>query len=157
MTPLDDNLRRRQPPPVGLADEDDSSGAQAPRQQLDGAGDSPPDPGGADTGCHSGLLIGDIAGGITMDEFDLAVNAEFLGAAFRLLGEQPAHVDAGAGYAVISRPGAQHLTRTAAEVEHPGTRFQAQRSAESGELIGCDRVMDAVSALADIEDPRDVH
>src|SRR5512139_1677596 len=39
-------FRRRQLPPVRLADEDDPSGAEALRQEFDGAGDSPTDPGG---------------------------------------------------------------------------------------------------------------
>jgi hypothetical protein len=84
-------------------------------------------------------------------------DAEFFGTAFRLLGEQPAHVDAGADDAVIACPGAQHLPRTAAEVEHSGPRFQTQRRAERGELFGCDRVVDAVSTFSDVEDPWDVH
>jgi hypothetical protein len=70
-----------------------------------------------------------------------------------LLGEQLAHIDADADDAVIARPGAQHLPRTAAEVEHSGPRFQTQRRAESGELFGCDRVVDTVSTLSDVEDP----
>ncbi len=47
--------------------------------------------------------------------------------------------------------------RTAAEVEHSGPRFQTQRRAESGELFGCDRVVDAVSAFRDVEYSWDVH
>ena len=74
-----------------------------------------------------------------------------------MLGEQPAHVDAGADDAVIACPDAQHLPRTAAEVEHSGPRFQTQRRAESGELFGCDRVVDAVSTFSDVEYPWDVH
>jgi len=92
-----------------------------------------------------------------MDELDSIGDAEFFSTAFRLLGEQLAHVDAGADDAVIARPGAQHLPRTAAEVEHAGPPFQAQRGAESGELFGRERVMDAVSALADVEDPWNIH
>ena len=88
-----------------------------------------------------------------MDELDLIGDAEFFSTEFRLLGEQLAHVDAGADDAVIACPGAQHLPRTAAEVEHSGPRFQTQRRAESGELFGCDRVVDAVSTLSDVEDP----
>ena len=49
------------------------------------------------------------------------------------------------------------LPRAAAEVEHPGPRFETQRRAESVELLGCDRVVDAVSAFGDIEDSGDVH
>ena len=74
-----------------------------------------------------------------------------------MLGEQLAHVDAGADDSVIACPGAQHLPRTAAEVEHSGPRFQTQRRAESGELFGCERVMDAVSTFGDVEDPWNVH
>ena len=92
-----------------------------------------------------------------MDELDLIGDAEFFSTEFRLLGEQPAHVDAGAGDAVIACPGAQHLPRTAAEVEHSGPRFQTQRRAESGELFGCERVVDAVSTFSDVEDPWNVH
>jgi hypothetical protein len=55
-----------------------------------------------------------------MDELDLIGDAEFFSAEFRLLGEQLAHVDAGADDSVIACPGAQHLPRTAAEVEHSG-------------------------------------
>src|SRR5512136_3153477 len=135
MTSPGNIFRRRQLPPVGLADEDDPSGAQAPRQKLDSAGDSPADPGGADTGCHTDLLVRDIAGSIAMDELDLIGDAELFSTEFRLLGEQLAHVDADADDAVIACPGAQHLPRTAAEVEHSGPRFQAQRRAESSELL----------------------
>ena len=59
--------------------------------------------------------------------------------------------------AVIAGPGAQHLPRTVAEVEHSRPRFQTQRRAESGKLFGCDRVVDAVSTFSDVEYPRDVH
>ena len=84
-------------------------------------------------------------------------DTEFFSAEFRLLGEQLAHVDAGADDSVIACPGAQHLPATAAEVEHSGPRFQTQRRAESGELFGCERVMDAVSTFGDVEDPWNVH
>ena len=92
-----------------------------------------------------------------MDKLDVMSDAEFFGPEFRLLGEQPAHVDADAADAVIAGPGAQHLPRTAAEVEHPGPRFPTQRRAESGELFGCEGVVDAVSTFSDVEDPWDVH
>ena len=91
-----------------------------------------------------------------MDELDLMSDAEFFRTAFRLLGEQPAHVDAGADDSVIACPRAQHLPRTAAEVEHPGARFQTQGRAEGGELFGGERVVDAVRAFGDGEDPWDV-
>jgi len=55
-----------------------------------------------------------------MDESDPVGDAEFFGTAFRLVGEQRTHVDSGADDAVITRPGAQHLPRTASEIEHPG-------------------------------------
>jgi len=103
--------------------------------------------------CHTDLLVRDIAGSIAMNELDSIGNAEFFSTEFRLLGEQLAHVDAGADDSVIACPGAQHLPRTAAEVEHPGSPFQTQRRAESGELFGCERVMDAVSTFGDVEDP----
>ncbi len=77
--------------------------------EFDGAADAPADPRGADTGCHTGLLVRDVAGCITMDERDLIGHAEFCSAEFRLLGEQLAHVDAGADDAVIACPRAQHL------------------------------------------------
>ncbi len=88
---------------------------------------------------------------------DLIGNSEFFSTESRLIGEQLAHVDAGADDAVIARPGAQHLPRTAAEVEHSGAGFQTQRRAKSGKLIGCDRVVDAVSTLSDAEYPWNVH
>src|SRR5512139_413659 len=143
-------------PPVGLADEDDPSGAKALRQKLDSADDSPSDPCSTETGCHTGLVVRDVAGSIAMDELDLICDAQFFSAEFRLLGEQLAHVDAGADDSVIACPGAQHLPRTAAEVEHSGPCFQTQRSAESGELFGCERVMDAVSTFGDVKDPWNV-
>src|SRR5512137_2733094 len=144
-------------PPVGLADQDDSSGAETLRQKLDGADDSPSDPCSTETGCHTGLVLRDVAGSIAMDELDLIGDAEFFRAEFRLLGEQLAHVDAGADDSVIASPGAQHLPRTAAEVEHSGPCFQTQRRAERGEPFGCERVMDAVSTFGDVEDPWNVH
>jgi hypothetical protein len=91
-----------------------------------------------------------------VDELDSIGDIEFFSAEFRLLGEQLALVDAGATDSVIACPGAQHLARTAAEVEHTGPRFQAQRHAESGELFGCERVMDAVGTFRDVEDLWDV-
>src|SRR5512139_3180792 len=91
-----------------------------------------------------------------MDELDLIGDTEFFSAEFRLLGEQLAHVDAGAHDSVIARPGAQHLARTAAEVEHSGPRFQTQRRAERSELFRCERVMDAVSTFGDVEDPGNI-
>ena len=84
-------------------------------------------------------------------------DAEFHSTAFRLLGEQRTHVDAGADDAVIACPGAQHLPGTAAKVEDSGPRFQTQRRAKSGKLFGCDRVVDAVSTFSDVEYPWDVH
>ncbi len=132
-------------------------GAQAPLEEFDGAGDSPADPRGADTGCDVDLLVSGVARGVGVDERDLVGDAELLGAESCLLGEQLAHVDAGADDAVIACPGAQHLPRTAAEVEDAGSRFQTQRGAEGGELLGCDRVVDAVSGLSDGEDAWDVH
>ena len=92
-----------------------------------------------------------------MNELDLMGDAELFSTESRLLGEQLAHVDAGADDAVIARPGAQHLPRTAAEVEHSIPRFQTQRRAESGELFGCYRVVDAVSTFRDVEYSWDVH
>ena len=156
LTPPGHLFRRRQLPPVGLADEDDPAGAQASLQQLDGAVHAPADPGGADTGGHIDLLVSDIAGGIAMDEPDLVGDAEFSSAAVRLLGEQLAQVDACAGDAVIACPGAQHLPGTAAEVEHTGARFQTQGRAERGEFFGGERVVDAVGAFGDGEDSWDV-
>ena len=91
-----------------------------------------------------------------MDELDSIGDSEFLSTAFRLLGEQLAHVDADADDSVIACPGAQHLARTAAEVEHTSPRFQAQRCAESGEIFWCERVMDAVSTFGNGEDTWDV-
>src|SRR5512143_3710503 len=146
-------IRRWQLPPVRLADEDDPSGAEALRQKLDGADNASTDPRGTETGSHTDLLVRYEAGGIAMDERDLTGDTECFSAEFRLLGEQRAHVDAGADDSVIACPGAQHLPRTAAEVEHSGPRFQTQRRAESGELFGCERVMDAVSTFGDVEDP----
>ena len=87
-----------------------------------------------------------------MDEPDLVGNAEFLGPALRLLGEQLAQVDPKAGDTVIARPGAQHLPGTAAEVEHSGACFQTQGRAERGELFGGERVVDAVGTFGDGED-----
>ena len=149
-------FRRRQLPPVGFADEDDPSGAQASLQQLDGAGHAPADPGGSATGSNIDLLVSDVAGSIAMDEGDLIGDAEFSSAAFRLLGEQLAQVDANAGDAVIACPGAQHLPGTAAEVEHAGAHFQTQGRAERGELFRGEGVVDAMGAFGDGEDSRDV-
>lgn len=96
-------------------------------------------------------MVGDVARRIAVDELDPVGDTEFFSPAFRLLGEQLAQVDARADDAVIACPGAQHLARTATEVEHPGPRFQTQRRAERGELFGCERVVDAVSAFGDVE------
>ena len=142
----------RQLPPVGLADEDNSAGAQTALQQFDGANHAPADPGGADTRGHIDPLVSHKAGSIAMDEPDLIGHAEFHGPVLRLLGEQRAQVDACAGDAVIARPGTQHLPGTAAEVEHSGACFQTQGRAERGELFGGERVVDAVGTFGDGED-----
>jgi hypothetical protein len=77
-----------------------------------------------------------------MDELDLMGDPEFFSTEFRLLGEQLAHVDADADDAVIACPGTQHLPEPL-RGQALGPRFQTQRRAESGELFGCDRVVDA--------------
>ena len=156
MAPPGHLFRWRQLPPVGLADEDDPSGAQALLHQFDGAGHAPADPGGADTGGNIDLFVSDKASGIAMEERDLVGHAEFFGPAIRLLGEQLAQVDACAGDTVIACPGAQHLPGTAAEVEHAGARFQTQGRAERGELFRGEGVVDAMGAFGDGEDSRDV-
>jgi len=92
-----------------------------------------------------------------VDELDSIGDAEFYGAESRLFGEPLALVDAGADHTVVARPRAQHLPRTAAGVEHSDPRFQTQRLAESGELLGRDWVVDAVSAFGDVDYPWDVH
>ncbi len=147
MATLGNVFRRRYLQPIGLADEDDPSAAEALRQKFDGADDSPADPRGAETGCHTDLFVGYVAGSVAVDELDSVGDTEFFSAAFRLLGEQLAHVDTGANDSVIACPGAQHLARAAAEVEDTGPRFQAQRRAESSEFFGCERVVDAMSSF----------
>ena len=87
----------------------------------------------AEAGCHTDRFVGDVVGGIDVDELDPIGDAEFFSAWSRLLGERLAHADA--GDPVIACPGAEHLARTAAEVEPPSPRFQTQRCAESGELL----------------------
>ncbi|CAI9086448.1 hypothetical protein MFUM_310010 [Methylacidiphilum fumariolicum SolV] len=156
-TTLGNIFHRRYLPSVGFTDEDDPSGAQAPRQKLDYADRSSFDLRGADAGRHIDLLVGNVAGSIAMDKLDSIGDTELFSTALRLLVEQPAHVDAGADDVVVTRPSAQHFSRTAAEVEHPGLRFQAQRRIENGELLGCDRVVDTVSAFGDVEDPWNIH
>ena len=88
-----------------------------------------------------------------MDELDMISDAEFFSTEFRLLGKQLAHVDAGADDAVVPCPSAQHLPRTAAEVNHSGAQFQTKRRAESGKLFRCERVVDAVFTLSYVEYP----
>ena len=142
--------------PVGFADEDDSVGVEALRQKLDGAGDSAADPCGADTGGHTALVVGDVSGRVAMNEFDFVGDAEFFSAVFCLPAEQLAHVDTDAGDSVIARPGAQHLARTAAEVEYTSPRFKAQHGAERGELFRRERVVNAVGAFGNVEDAWDI-
>lgn len=91
-----------------------------------------------------------------MDEFNPAGDSELFRAELRLFGEQPAQVDAEAADSVIARPGAQHFAGTAAEVEHAGSRRQAQHSAERGQFLLRKRVMDAMSAFGNRENTRDV-
>ena len=76
-TALGNRFGRRQLPPERLADEDDAAGTQALRQQFDGAGDAAGDPGGADAGGDIDLLVGDVAGGIAVDEANFIGDAEF--------------------------------------------------------------------------------
>ena len=63
-------FRWRQLPPVGLTDEDDTSGAKAFGKKLNGSGDPPTDPCGTETGRHADLFLGDVADSISVDEFD---------------------------------------------------------------------------------------
>ena len=83
--------------------------------------------------------------------------AEVFSAEFGLLGEQLALVDTGAADCVIAGPSAQHLARTAAEIEDTCPRFQTQRRAKSGELLGGEGIVDAVSTFGDGKDPWNVH
>ena len=83
--------------------------------------------------------------------------AEFYRADFRLLGEQPAHVDAGADDAVIARPGAQHFARATAQIENRRIGRQSQRGTERSEFFRSERVVDAVSAFGDGENSWDIH
>ena len=143
---------------MGLTDEDDPSGGQAPRQKHDSAGYSSCDPRGADTDGHIDLLVGDVARRIAMDEIDFIGDAEFFSAEFRLFGEQLAHVDAGAEDAVITCPevhstSPEPLPRSSTRA--PSCRRNA--SPRGAELFGCERVMDAVSPFGDVEDPWNVH
>jgi hypothetical protein len=156
-TPLGNFFRRRQLQPIGLADEYNPSGAEALRQKFDGADDSPADPRGAETGCHTDPFGGYVAGSVAVDELDVAGNAEFFSAALRLIGEQLAHVDTSANNSVIACPGAQHLARAAAEVEDAGPLFQAQCLAESSEFVARERVVDAMSTFCNVEDLWNVH
>ena len=105
-TPLGNFFRRRQLQPIGLADEYNPSGAEALRQKFDGAGDSPSDPRGTETGCHTDLFIGYVSGSVAVDELDAVGDIEFFSATFRLLGEQLTHVDTGANDSKITCPSA---------------------------------------------------
>src|SRR5690606_25141480 len=146
----------RQPQPVRLANEDNSSWAEALGQKFNGAGDSPTDPCSADAGSDPGLFVSNIACSVAVDELQLIGDPELFGTQFRLLGEQLAHVDTSAADPVVARPGAQHLARTAAEVQNMGCWFQAQRCAERGELVGRERIVDTVLAFRDAKDPRNI-
>jgi hypothetical protein len=139
-----------------LADEDDPFGAETLCQKPDGAGDSPTDPRGAETGCHTELFVGNVASSVAMDKLNLIGDFEFFSAEFRLLGEQQAHIDTDTGDSVIACPGTQHLAGTAAEVEYTGPWFQAQCRTERGELFRREWVMDAVSTFGNGEDSWDV-
>ena len=59
--------------------------------------------------------------------------------ALGLRGEQGAHVDARADDAVITRPSAKHLARTAAQIQHPRPRRQTQCRTERGVFVGRER------------------
>src|SRR5690606_25526674 len=144
----------RQPQPVRLANEDNSSWAEALGQKFNGAGDSPTDPCSADAGSDPGLFVSNIAGSVAVDELQSIGDPELFGTQFRLVGEQLAHVDTSAANPVVACPSAQHLARTAAEVQNMGCWFQTQRCAESGELVARERIMDTVLAFGDFKNPR---
>jgi hypothetical protein len=61
-----------------------------------------------------------------MDERHPIGDTELRSTTLRLRGEQWAEIDAGADDAMIACPGAEHLPRAAAEIQHPGSRFQTQ-------------------------------
>lgn len=94
---------------------------------------------------------------VAMDEADLSGHAQLHRTALGLRGEQGAHVDARADDAVIARPSAQHLPRTAARIQHPPPRRQTQRRTERGVFVGREWVVNAVGAFGDVEDAGDVH
>jgi len=62
---------------------------------------------------------------------------------------------------VIEPTGALHTERSGYSAEHSSEMRASKtwpfRPAESRELFGCDRVLDAVSTLSDVECPRGVH
>src|SRR5690606_12043812 len=141
---------------IRLANEDNPSRAEALGQKFNGAGDSPTDPCSADAGRDPGLFVCNITGSVIVDELQLLGGPELVGTQFRRLGEQLAHVDASAANPIVACPSAQHLARTAAEVQNMCCWFQTQRCAESGELVGCERIMDTVLAFGDAKNPRNI-
>src|SRR5699024_1103314 len=96
-------------------------------------------PGGADTRGEIDRLAGDVTGGVAVDEVDPVDNPQFGGAGTGPLGEHRADVHSGPGDAVVTRPGAQQLTRTAREVEHARPGPQVQRPAQGGDLVTGER------------------
>jgi hypothetical protein len=91
-----------------------------------------------------------------VDEDDPVSDFQLDGTCSRGADEGAADIDPGAGQPVIARPGAQHLTGPAGQVEHACTGWQLQRMPQRGQLFTAERIMDAVAALSDHEAPRKI-
>ncbi len=84
-----------------------------------------------------------------MDEGDPLADAELRRPSPRRLDELRAEVDAGAGDAVLPRPGGEHLARAGGEVQNGHTWYEPEGGPERRELRVVERVMDAVVPLPD--------
>ncbi len=88
-----------------------------------------------------------------MDERHAVGETEADSAGAGLLGEERADVHARACESQITVPRAEHLARAAGEVEYPCPGDDVECLSEGGEFVGGQRVVDAVAALTDREDP----
>jgi hypothetical protein len=63
--------------------------------------------------------------------------------------EDSAHIDAGAGNAVVTGPGAQHLARAAGEIEDPIPYPWLEGPAQHRQLLLAERIMNPVMPFPD--------
>ncbi len=157
MATLDGGLVWRLLPPVWLADQHDAAWREATPQEVDSAGHTVADPGGADTCGDAHRPVRDVSRSIAVHEADLLGDTQLNSARPGGGDKHRTDVDPGARQAMVAGPGAEHLPGPAGQVEHLCSRRRAQRLPQSGQVFAGERVVDAMAALPDGKAARKIH